>query len=211
MTFAGFSPEATAFYAALEADNSKDFWTARKADYETLVREPMAELVDELADEFGEGQLFRPYRDTRFSKDKTPYKTHQGAIVGPAPGVGYYVQLDADGLMAGGGFRSHGPADTARYRAAVDDGVAGPELAAIVGELESGGYTWYGDPVKTAPRGFSADHPRITLLRNRHLMVFKQLGTPRWLSTAQAKDEVAGVWRDLKPLADWVVARVGSG
>ena len=75
---------------------------------------------DALEDEFGPARLFRPNRDIRFSHDKSPYKTHQGAFVGVATGVGYYVQVSGDGLAVGGGFRAHSPAETARYRAAVD-------------------------------------------------------------------------------------------
>ena len=101
--FTGFSDQALELYAGLEADNSKAFWTDHKAVWESQVRDPMQALLDELEAEFGPGKLFRPYRDVRFSKDKTPYKTHQAAFVGRVTGVGWYLQLDAEGLLAGGG------------------------------------------------------------------------------------------------------------
>ena len=99
MTFSGWPEEALDFYDGLAADNTKSYWTAHKAVYDTKVLRPMADLSEELAAEFGEPKIFRPYRDVRFSPDKTPYKTHIGAVVG---GTGY-VQLSAEGLGAGAG------------------------------------------------------------------------------------------------------------
>jgi uncharacterized protein (DUF2461 family) len=81
MTFTGFPDEGLVFYEGLEADNSKTYWTRSKDVYESCVRGPMQALVEALAGEFGPAKLFRPYRDVRFSNDKTPYKTHQGAVV----------------------------------------------------------------------------------------------------------------------------------
>ena len=75
MAFKGWSAEAIEFFEALEADNSKTFWHAHKSIYEQEVRRPMEELLDELGKEFGEGKIFRPNRDIRFSADKSPYKT----------------------------------------------------------------------------------------------------------------------------------------
>ena len=92
MTFDGWPEEALEFYEGLTADNSKAYWTAHKAVYEDAVLRPMTELVEELAAEFGEAKIFRPYRDVRFSADKSPYKTHIGAVIGTG-----YVQLSADG------------------------------------------------------------------------------------------------------------------
>src|SRR6476620_7276086 len=111
---AGIPADAVAFYAELEANNTKwsregmtdevrqayaDWWTANKERYEQSVREPFAALTDALADEFGEARIFRPYRDVRFSADKTPYKTEQGAIASAPGGAGYYVRLGSDGLV----------------------------------------------------------------------------------------------------------------
>ncbi len=92
MAFRGWSADALEFFVGLEADNSKTYWQRNKAAYEELVRRPMEELLAELEPEWGEGRIFRPYRDVRFSADRSPYKTHIGATVGDG-----YVQLDADG------------------------------------------------------------------------------------------------------------------
>src|SRR5258707_2617531 len=82
MAFDGWPEEALEFYEGLAADNSKAYWTANQAVYQDAVLRPMTDLVDELAAEFGEAKIFRPYRDVRFSADKSPYKTHIGAVLG---------------------------------------------------------------------------------------------------------------------------------
>ena len=115
MAFGGWPAEAVEFYEGLEADNSKSYWTSRKAVYEDAVLRPMEELIELLAPEFGEPKIFRPYRDIRFSADKTPYKTHIGAVLGHTS----YVQFSADGLAAGAGMWHLEPGELTRYRAAV--------------------------------------------------------------------------------------------
>src|SRR5271154_1030364 len=96
--FRGWPAEALEFYEGLEADNSKVYWSQHKAVYAEAVQGPMAELLAELADEFGQGRIFRPHRDVRFSSDKSPYKTAIAATLGAG-----YLQLSADGLAAGSG------------------------------------------------------------------------------------------------------------
>src|SRR5580693_6912954 len=95
MTFQGWPEEALDFYEGLEADNSKTYWLGHKQTYESCVLAPMTELLAELAPDYGEGKIFRPYRDVRFSADKSPYKTAIGAVIGPG-----YVQLSARGRAA---------------------------------------------------------------------------------------------------------------
>ena len=167
--FAGFGEGAVEFYDGLLADNSKAYWTDHRAVYEQDVLEPMRALLATLAPEFGPGKIFRPYRDVRFSRDKTPYKTACGASVGP-----FYVQVSADGLLvAGGGYR-WAPDQIARFRTAVDDERRGEDLAARLGTLtatmiEGAAPTVAGDLLATRPRGVAPDHPRLELLRHRSL------------------------------------------
>ena len=116
MAFAGWPPEAIEFYEGLVADNSKAYWQAHKEDYERAVLAPMLELIAELSPQFGEGHVFRPYRDVRFSADKSPYKTAIAATIGRG-----YVQLSADGLGAGAGLHMPASDQLERYRRAVDD------------------------------------------------------------------------------------------
>ena len=91
MTFEGFPVAALDFYDDLEVDNTKAFWEEHRHVYEEAVKAPMVALAAALEDEFGAAKIFRPYRDVRFSKDKTPYKTHQGAFVAVAPATGYFA------------------------------------------------------------------------------------------------------------------------
>jgi uncharacterized protein (TIGR02453 family) len=210
--FAGFSDRALELYAGLEADNSREYWARHKAEWEAEVRDPMRALLAGLEDEFGPAKLFRPNRDVRFSKDKAPYKTHQGALVPVSEdtvGVGFYVQVDAEGLLAGGGWRSHGTDEIARYRAAVD-AATGTELQRLVDRLEAAGFDIEGDRVATRPRGVPADHPRLELMRARSLMVFRRFGAPDWLATPRAAAEVRDAWRAVRPLADWVGRQVAG-
>jgi uncharacterized protein (TIGR02453 family) len=209
MLFAGFPDAAITFYEGLEADNSKSYWTDHKAEYDECVKAPMEALLDELEPEFGEGKVFRPYRDVRFSGDKTPYKTHQGAFVGNDLGSGYYVEISARGLLAGGGFHAHGPDQTKRMREAID-GPAGAELERVVADLGAAGYDLIGERVATAPRGYAKDHPRIDLLRHKELMVLERFGDPAWISTRRARSKVEEVWRRITPLNDWLAAHVGA-
>ena len=104
MSFEGFPDEGLVFYEGLEADNSKTYWTRHKAAYDEHVKAPLLAMLEELAPEFGTAKVFRPYRDVRFSHDKTPYKTHQGACLVRA-GVGRRAagggRLLADGVRPG--------------------------------------------------------------------------------------------------------------
>jgi uncharacterized protein (TIGR02453 family) len=206
MAFAGWSAEALEFYAGLENDNSKDYWTSRKAVYTDQVRRPMEELLEALAPQFGEPRIFRPYRDIRFSHDKTPYKTHIGATLGGSR----YVQLSADGLAAGAGRWQLEPEELSRYRA----GVAGPdgaELAALVAALAPAGVEVHGHgTLKTTPRGYPADHPRIGLLRHKGLTTWRHWAPEPWLSTAAPAAKVSEFFAASGELCDWLTAHVGG-
>src|ERR1700745_2773992 len=131
MAFSGWPEEALDFYDGLLADNTKTYWTEHKAVYADKVLAPMTELTEELAAEFGEPKIFRPYRDIRFSKDKTPYKTHIGATVGDS----CYVQLSVEGLGAGAGMWEMNSGKLARYREAVAGDRPGAGAGGVVADL----------------------------------------------------------------------------
>ena len=206
--FGGFPAWGVTFYQELEDNNTKEFWVAHKAQWEREVREPMLALVDELEDEFGPARLFRPNRDIRFSADKSPYKTHLGAIAGPAAGVGYYVQISGDGLAVGGGFRAHSPVQTESFRRAIAAGGSGAEFEGIVAGLANAGFDLEGASLKTRPKGFDADHPRLDLLRRKEIMAINRVGVPAWLSKPSALQHIRSAWMDIRPLTEWVVANV---
>jgi uncharacterized protein (TIGR02453 family) len=205
MSFQGWPEEALDFYEGLEADNTKTYWTAHKAVYEEKVRGPMVELLEELAPDFGETKIFRPYRDVRFSKDKSPYQTHIGAIVGEG-----YIQLSANGLAAGSGMHGMAPDQLDRYRSAVADDKSGEELERIIADIERQEIAVHGrDPLKSAPRGYPADHPRIGLLRYKGVVTWKQWAVEAWLGTAAAKQHVAEFLAASLPLCNWLSGNVG--
>ena len=205
MAFRGWPIEAVEFYEGLEADNSKVYWQEHKTVYERQVKAPMEELLTELADEFGEGKLFRPYRDVRFSADKTPYKTTCAATLGRG-----YVAFSADGLSVGSGLYMPEPATLTRFRAAVDADDTGTELAVIVADLHRAGYqTMAHEVLKTAPRGFPKDHPRIELLRHKGIAMMKSWPVGAWLGTRKAKDRVVTALRAAAPLNEWLARHVG--
>jgi len=201
MAFGGWPEEALDFYDGLAADNTKTYWTAHKAVYDEQVLRPMTDLTEELAAEFGEPKIFRPYRDVRFSKDKTPYKTHIGAVIG---GTGY-VQFSAEGLGAGAGMWQLEPDQLARYRAAVASDRLGAELEQVIAEIEKADIAIHGHgALKSAPRGYPAGHPRVTLLRYKGLTAWRQWPVAPWLESAQAKDRVADFLRTTRPLCSWL-------
>ena len=130
MAFHGWKAEALEFFEGLEVENSKPYWERNKVAYQELVREPMEELLEELEPAWGDGRIFRPYRDVRFSRDKSPYKTNIAARIGD---VGY-VQLDAEGLAAGSGMWEMASDQLERYRQAVLDEGTGSALEELVAE-----------------------------------------------------------------------------
>ena len=205
--FRGFPPEALDFWAGLEADNSKSYWTAQRDLYEAAVREPMEAFLEACAD-LGPFRIFRPYRDVRFSKDKTPYKTHIGAVTESEGGGLYYVQLSATGLFAASGYHGMAPDQIERYRAAVA-GDAGEVLQAAVAALEKARYEIGGEALKTVPRGYPKDHSRAKLLRHKGVTVGKTFPPARWLHTKAALERVRKVWADAEPLHAWLDRHVG--
>jgi uncharacterized protein (TIGR02453 family) len=207
VTFQGWPPEAISFFEELEADNSKAFWQANKSVYERAVREPLEQLLAELEPEFGLGRAFRPNRDLRFSPDKSPYKTNAAARVG-ATG---YLALSSAGLNVGAGMVHLAPDQLDRYRRAVDDHGAGTALAAAVATIRNAGHEWAPhDPLKTAPKGYPRDHPRIDLLRGRGLIMWHAWPPADWLGTSDAKERIAAVLRASRPLTDWLTTHVGD-
>jgi uncharacterized protein (TIGR02453 family) len=204
-TFSGIPTAAVEFYAELEDNNNREWWLAHKDRYDDEVKVPLESLLADLAPVFGPAKLFRPYRDVRFSPDKSPYKTAQGAFASNYEGVGFYLQVSADGLLVGGGYHSHSPAQLARYRTAVDAPVSGAALARIVEVVADFGFVVEGEKLKTVPRGFPKDHPRAELLKHKTMSASVMLGSPDWLETPGAQQEVAARWEQLRPLVDWVI------
>jgi uncharacterized protein (TIGR02453 family) len=207
MAFRGWPAEALEFFEGLQADNSKTYWTAHKAVYDEKVHAPMVALLSELEPEFGAAKLFRPYRDVRFSADKSPYKTTIAASLER----GGYLQLSADGLGAGAGMYHMAPDQLARYRRAVADDATGEALLALLAGIEGAGIEVTGhDTLRTVPRGYPKEHPRADLLRHKGLIAWKRWPAAAWLGTAAAKRRVVDFLHTARPLGDWLAANVGE-
>ena len=209
MAFTGIPHDALVFYEQLEADNTKAFWEANRRRFKEAVRGPVEQLTEELSD-YGEFHVFRPHNDLRFSKNKPPYKTHQGAYTESEGGAGFYFQLSAAGLMCGAGYYAMAKDQLERFRAAVDADATGGEIDAIVAALAKRGYAVGAiDELKTAPRGYPKDHPRIHLLRRKGLMVSKTFGAPTWLHTEQVVSKIRRTWDGAAAMNAWLDAHVG--
>lgn len=206
MAFTGFPSAALDFYEDLEADNSKTFWTAHKETYESAVKKPMEALVAELGPEFGEAKIFRPYRDVRFAKDKTPYKTAQGVWFGESS---LYVAIDASGLMVAGGYWDTQSDQIARLRESVADELSGTELERILADLVAAGFEIHGQQLTRVPSGYAKDHPRADRLRFKTLTAHKKFGAPDWLATARAKKHIVEGFGAMQALTSWLKQHVG--
>lgn len=204
MQFEGFPVQALDFYDDLEVDNTKSFWDAHKATYDEHVKAPFVALTSGLEAEFGTAKIFRPYRDVRFAKDKTPYKTHQGAFVAAGPAMGWYVELSPRGVRVGGGFYEASGARLGAIRDAVSDDSTGPALKRLLTKLEKAGFEIGGEQLKTSPRGYDADHPRIDLLRHKQLVASRSYGFEKVIHTPAVATLIRDDWRALKPLVAWL-------
>lgn len=210
MTFSGIPAEAFDFYDALAADNSKAFWEDHRGTYLTAVRQPLEFLGDALAEEFGTPKLFRPNRDIRFSKDKSPYKDHQGMYVKASGDVGWYVQISAAGLMVAGGWYQSAAEQVAAFRTAVEADDA-RHLDQYDAELKAAKFTVEGDQLKSQPRGVAPDHPHVAWLRHRTLFYQRRYPPAAWMGTKRVVSKVRADWHSLTPLVDWLSNAVDGG
>jgi uncharacterized protein (TIGR02453 family) len=205
MAFKGWSAQAIEFFEDLEEDNSKTYWHAHKTVYEEAVRRPMEQLLADLEPQFGAGKIFRPYRDVRFSADKSPYKTTIAATLE----AGGYVQFSAGGLGAGSGRYVMATDELERFRGAVADDRTGAQLADLVAALRQDGVdvVSHGE-LKIAPRGYPKDHARVDLLRLKGLVSWKDWPVETAL-TPGAKELLVAFLCASAPINAWLDDHVG--
>jgi uncharacterized protein (TIGR02453 family) len=209
-----FSPKAIAFLRGLKRHNNREWFRARKEQYEELVRAPMLEVVERLAIDFqefapelaaGPKSLFRIYRDTRFSEDKSPYKTHVSAVfpnrhLPKLGGAGLYMEVTPGWVWVGGGMyapetpllhkmRAHVASNFRRFRSIVESAA----FRRKVGTLEGG------QKLQRVPRGFPPDHPASEYLRFRMFVAGREFPASFAMSP-QFYPGVVGVFRHLTPL-----------
>jgi uncharacterized protein (TIGR02453 family) len=212
-TFEGFNRDVFAWFKGLEADNSREYFSANRAFYEEAIRDQMEALLTELAGTCGgDVRMFRQNRDIRFSPDKSPYKTNTyGILHGPdIAGVGLYASLSARGLVAGSGYHVMARDQLARYRDSVADDTQGPQLATLAARAEKAGLELWGESVATAPRGYPKDHERIELLRRKALSLGATLRPGRGIGRDDGLRFVTETWRAAAPVTKWLDERVGA-
>jgi uncharacterized protein (TIGR02453 family) len=218
--FAGMPDEGLAFLEDLEERNTKDFFDANRQVFRDQVQAPFAALVEAAAarlrrsvPDLGQPKVFRIYRDLRFAKDKTPYKTSMSASVpsrprgdgeGPGVGTGYYVNVGPAGLYTASGLYHPERADLTRVRAAITDPDTGPELEAILRRAAANGLEPWLDPLQRLPRPYPADHPRAALLKARSLVLNRQHERAPWLQTAELLDHLVADWKAMIPFNRWL-------
>jgi uncharacterized protein (TIGR02453 family) len=183
--FTGFDRDAMQFWHELASEMSKEWFTENKQRYETVWVAPMTALLEDVARrlapiyrplKLGAPKAMRIYRDVRFANDKTPYKTHIGAVIrlagkpiGQVGNSALYVHLGIDEEYVGDGCYQFDPAKLVKWRKVVV-GKPGDALLAIIRKLRKAGYTVGGhDDYKRVPRGFAVDHPRAELLKMKGL------------------------------------------
>jgi uncharacterized protein (TIGR02453 family) len=185
-TFNGFPREALRFLSELERNNDRAWFQPRKADYEQYVRQPMFRLIESVNADLAKAApdyrtepakaIYRIYRDTRFSANKTPYKTHIGALLwhkrlGKDGGAAIYFHLSTKEVLIAGGvykpkpevllaIREHIASNHARLRAILKK----KDLGQAMGELQ-------GDILTRPPKGFQANHPAVDLLKRKDLLL----------------------------------------
>lgn len=203
--FTGWPPSALDWFRELEQNNNREWFQAHRKSYDEAVRGPLEALLEELREEFGDAKVTRPNRDIRFSPDKRPYKNNIYAVVGHPSGGGWYVALFKEGLFSGGGLHAPDARRLAALRTAIADDDTGGRLEEIIYAVESDGLELMEEgALKTAPRGYAADHPRIHLLRLRNLAAGRRFEPEPWLHTPEAKDKVVHAWRSVAPLLEWL-------
>jgi uncharacterized protein (TIGR02453 family) len=213
-SFHGFPADAFEWFRGIETDNSKHYFSTHRETYEVAVRDALQGLLEELAAEFGGTvKMFRQHRDVRFSRDKSPYKARTYGVIAERSGgrTALYAQLSSEGLFAGTGYYVLATDQLARFRDAVVNDVTGPELESAVRGVETAGVETFGEALRTAPRGYPRDHPRIELLRHKSLIGGRRAdpglgGIARDTALAHTRE----TWRACEPLNSWLERNVGA-
>jgi uncharacterized protein (TIGR02453 family) len=216
--FSGFSPEALSFLRALKRNNRREWFQPRKEKYDALIRTPMLELVGALNEEFArfapeyiappQKALYRIYRDTRFSKDKTPYKTHISAIfprhtARKREGSVFYFHWTEKEILVFGGVWGPEREELLAYRTLLQEYyeefqqiLADKKLKRVLGGLQGGQLT-------RVPKGFPADHPAEHLLRHHQWYLESTLDI-KLLTSPKLVPEIAKRFELMAPFVEFL-------
>jgi uncharacterized protein (TIGR02453 family) len=218
--FRGFPDDFLPFFRDLSAHNERAWFNDNKARYQTTVVEPMLAFIEAMAAPLANisphfqaiakahgGSMFRIYRDTRFAKDKTPYKTHAAAQFRHARGrtahaPGFYVHLAQDGVFFGGGiWTPPGPQLLAIREFIVDNPAAWRKIGSAKGVQERGGLR--GEGLKRPPRGFDPEHEHIEDLKRKSWFIMTHAEADI-LNQDILVDEVTRAFKAAAPLCHFV-------
>ena len=225
MAFNGFTPDTLRFIADLNEHNDRAWFAENRDRYERAVLGPQKEFVAAIGAAFGQvdtrvqavpavnKSIFRINRDIRFSRDKSPYKTHCDVFfwIGDKRknDPGYFMRLAPEEIWIGCGQHSLEPDQLARLRAAIAAPASGEELERLLVPLEAAGFSVGEKGLARVPAGFSADSPRAELLKFTVMHAILAVAPPEELTTPQFVDWSMERFLKTKPLVDWLVEHVG--
>lgn len=201
MSGAYFDGDLAGFFAGLRQNNNREWFDAHRDEWERVVRVPIELLLGEAEQQYGPGKVLRQNRDVRFARDKSPYRTSAAMVAGLM-----YLRASDEGLELGGGLYSPTREQLGAARTVIDERPhAATALEKILDDLEGKGYTVTGPSLRTAPRGFPRDHPRIELLRLQSFAALRQL------PLSASRDVIGATWDETEPLIRWIRKWVDSG
>jgi uncharacterized protein (TIGR02453 family) len=206
--FRGFPPDAIEFLRELEENNDRDWFKTNRTRYDEYLVAPATALGEDLAD-LGKPRLFRPWNDTRFHHGP-PIKEHVGLAIGYEGAGGFYVELSLDGLLVAAGLHRPAPDQVDRIRRAVDAGRTAAPLSKAIARGEAAGLQLNEPDLVRAPRGYSADHPRLDLLRRRSLTLSRRHELDPWIHRPKAGDRIRAELDAAAPLVRWLREHVGA-
>jgi uncharacterized protein (TIGR02453 family) len=224
--FEGFADRDGRFFRALARNQRRDWFEAHRREYEHGWLAPMKALLAEVRERIdasfrqhplAQPKVFRIHRDVRFSKDKSPYKTHIGGYVaiegtgqGPSAPAALYVHLGTKEVFVAAGQYMMDAAQLARFREAVIDDRRGGELATVLRKLTRAGFAVGShDTLQRVPRGLDPDHPRAELLKRKGLIVTFPEPPRRLLVAHGLVDWLVTHTKRAVPLVEWL-ARAGE-
>lgn len=224
--FNGFPKEMMTFFDALAKNNDKPWFDAHKKEYENHVKRPSEDFVMTMGEKLKalsprimaipkvNQSLFRINRDTRFSNDKSPYKTNLGIWFWEGNRKrmecsGFYFHLGDGKLMLGAGMYMFSKEALSRYREAVIEKRLGSQLKKIVKEISRAGYSLHGRHYKRVPQGFDASHELAEFLCYNGLAAMMEEKIPEKIFSDAIVEYVFSHFKSMSPLHQWLVKAVG--
>ena len=184
-----FTQDTFQFFQDVQANNSRDWWLANKSRYEAVVKQPIIDLTNHLSLIYSEAHIFRPNRDTRFTKDKSPYKSNISFSMADGKGS-FYLQLDGSGILLGGGIYEPNNQQLRDWRTIFDSDHKTIVKDFLYEGLQKGYEIMQENALKTVPRGWPKDHPEVEHLRLKHATIFKKFTKDDWMMTPAAFDVI---------------------